>query len=244
MTDEQLNKARYHAACDIAHRWFAFFEGETESVASHSDIFADDVMLVHAGTHLLAQGKKAMAGWLSSLPVERSSHFIRRIEVIPQAGQTGNVLMDIGYQAVRRDGSVGGALTEYHTNVKFSPRHEATFSFIQKTPRLANPDTVFRDSFGENRVKSFNARFAWMLLTAATTRCGELLHPNADRETIQIVHALITRGDIADVEFAHFNALRLTSSLVIRTEANEWRLLLELNESAGRYATIRSAKLV
>lgn len=62
MNDICISQARKNAALDIAHRWFAFFEGKTESVTDHLDIFSNDVRLVHAGVHLLAEGKKICKG--------------------------------------------------------------------------------------------------------------------------------------------------------------------------------------
>ncbi|MFS2223216.1 hypothetical protein [Pantoea sp. B65] len=153
MTEQEITQARYHAACDIAHRWFAVFEGKTEEAGLHSALFSEDVMLVHAGAHLLAKGKAEMTRWLHDLPYERSAHFIRRIDVIPLPDEQAEVNMDISYQVPGQEALVGGALSEYRTTVKFDREHHAVFTFLQKTLRMPNPDKVFREAFAENRLR-------------------------------------------------------------------------------------------
>lgn len=243
MTEEQIQQARYHAARDIAHRWFAFFEGETEEVTDHIDIFSGEVMLVHGGTHLLAKGKTAMSHWLRHLPHEKGSHFIRRIQVIQQTEHEADVNMDIGYQAVRADGEVGGALSEYRTTVSFDDNHNAVFTFLQKTPRHPNPDNVFRDSFAENRLHSFIARLSQVLLLSSDEGIKAILHDATDRVTGCELFSLLKNLKATHIHVEDMDIDGLACSLAISAQERIWTLNLVLTEKAGRYLTIRHAAL-
>lgn len=237
MTEEQLNAARYHAACDIAHRWFAFFEGDTEELHQHSEIFAEDVMLVHAGTHLLAKGKAEMIQWLSSLPYEKGSHFIRSIDVIPARGNEAEVNMQISYQMLDEYKRVGGALSEYRAKVRFDEKSNALFTFIQKTPRFANPDKVFRDSFTANRLHSFIARFSQLMLSDSKS-IPRLLSENTDVETAGIIEKLKRGPQVIKVKLLSFDYDQLSCNFLITLNDKQQALDLSLKESPGRYMTI------
>jgi hypothetical protein len=242
MTEQEITQARYHAACDAAHRWFAFFEGKTEDAGLHSTLFSEDVMLVHAGTHLLAKGKTEMTRWLRDLPYERGAHFIRRIDVIPLADNRADVNMDISYQVLGQEGQVGGALSEYRTTVKFDSEHNAIFTFLQKTPRMPNPDKVFRDAFAENRLRSFMARFFQLMLTAPA-HIRSLFAGHADADSVREVMALLQKTDPDDIQLLLSDTRALSFSLQISSNERRCVLSLLLDEAPGRYMTIRHTSL-
>ncbi|RYJ12491.1 MULTISPECIES: hypothetical protein [Rahnella] len=241
MTEEQIWKARYYSACDIAHRWFAFFEGQTEEVSRHLDIFTPYVRLVHAGTHLLAEGKDGMDSWLKSLPYEKGSHFIRRFEFIPGQENEATVNMDIGYQRVESDLTVGGALSEYRTTLLFGEGEDAFFTFMQKTPVYQNPGKVFRESFSENRVHSFIARFFQLMLTARSGAVSTIVSGNADENTRQNLPAFLRSADPDGISIEETDILAMKSTLLLPVDGTERRLSLELAEEGGRYLVIRHA---
>ncbi len=241
MTEEQIWKARYYSACDIAHRWFAFFEGQTEEVSRHLDIFTPYVRLVHAGTHLLAEGKDGMDSWLKSLPYEKGSHFIRRFEFIPGQENEATVNMDIGYQRVESDLTVGGALSEYRTTLLFGEGEDAFFTFMQKTPVYQNPDKVFRESFSENRVHSFIARFFQLMLSARSGAVSTIVSGKADENTRQNLPAFLRSADPDGISIEETDILAMKSTLLLPVDGIERRLCLELAEEGGRYLVIRHA---
>ena len=240
MTEREITQARYHAACDIAHRWFAFFEGETEAAVLHSDLFSEDVMRVHAGTHLLAQGKAEMTRWLNDLPYERGAHFIRRIDVIPLPDDQAEVNMEISYQVLGQKGQVGGAMSEYRTMVKFDREHNAVFTFLQKTPRMPNPDKVFWDAFAENRLRSFIGRFFQLMLTSPE-HIRSLFACNAD--SVRDVVTLLEETSPGDIQLLTSDTRALSLSLQVSSTDRRYVLSLLLDEAPGRYMTIRHTKL-
>jgi len=243
MTKEQIQQIRYHAVCDIAHRWFAFFEGETEDLSRHADIFSEDVLLVHGGTHLLAKGKVAMMHWLSQLPPEKGSHIIRRIELGKQTPHQAEVNMDIGYQAVRDDGKIGGALSEYQTTVSFDKEHNAVFNFLQKTPLYPNPDTVFRDSFAENRLKSFIARLSYSILRYSAEGKETFLQEALSSVKGHKLYPLLKNMAVSHVYADKMDSDNLSCTLRLLVQDTPYKLNLRLNDSAGRWLTIRYATL-
>lgn len=243
MTNEQRQYIRYHAVCDIAHRWFAFFEGETEDISRHIDIFSEDVLLVHGGTHLLAQGKAAMADWLSLLPPEKGSHVIRRIELGKETDREAEVIMDIGYQVVREDGKVGGALSEYKANVSFDKDNNAVFTFLQKTPLYPNPDTTFRDSFAENRLKSFIARLSYAVLRYSAEGNEALLQEALDGVKGNSLYPSLKNSCVSHIHIEKMDTNNLSCILSLSDQGISRKLSLELNESPGRWLTIRHATL-
>lgn len=243
MTNEQIQQIRYHAVCDIAYRWFAFFEGKTEDLSRHIDIFSEDVLLVHGGTHLLARGKAAMKHWLSQLPPEKGSHVIRRIELGKQTDHEAAVIMDIGYQAVREDGKVGGALSEYQTTVSFDKDHNAVFTFLQKTPLYPNPDTTFRDSFAENRLKSFIARLSYSVLRFSVEGNETFLQGALDEIKGNSLYPLLKNSRISHIHTENMDADNLSCTLSLSDHGNLSKLSLVLNESSGRWLTIRHVTL-
>lgn len=243
MTNEQIQQIRYHAVCDIAHRWFAFFEGETEDLSRHIAIFSEDVLLVHGGTHLLARGKAAMARWLSQLPPEKGSHVIRRIELGKQTDHEAEVIMDIGYQAVREDGKVGGALSGYQTTVSFDKGHNAVFTFLQKTPLYPNPDTTFRDSFAENRLKSFIARLSYSVLRFSVEGNEAFLQGALDEIKGNSLYPLLKNSRISHIHTESMDTDNLSCTLSLSDHGILRKLDLVLNESPGRWLTIRHVTL-
>lgn len=242
MTDEQIIKAQYHAACDIAYRWFAFFEGETEALDQHCALFSEDVILTHAGTHLLAQGKEEIKQWLRNLPYEKGSHFIRNIDVINRADNQADVNMNISYQRIDANQEVGGALSEYRTRVKFDERHNATFTFIQKTPRFPNPDPVFHDSFAVNRLRSFIARFS-QLIISDPKGIAELVSAEADQQTTAMIKTLKWDEEIGILKLLSFDPKQSICEFLISSNGMQNTLALTLIESAGRYMTILRATI-
>ncbi|HBR1526345.1 TPA: hypothetical protein L9L74_005005 [Klebsiella pneumoniae] len=242
MTEEQIQKIRYYAACDIAHRWFAFFEGKTEEIKQHLDLFSKDIMLVHGGTHLLASGKEAMSHWLHNLPSEKGSHFIREIRIC-QNRDEAEMDMDIGYQAVRPDGKVGGALSEYRTTVSFDKQHNATFRWIQKTPLMPNPDKIFRDSFAENRIRSFIARFAQVTLLSSFPEQKALLGDVVDATSGVRLSSELKKMKVMDIHVESMDTMTHSCSLLLaeRSSSVRRRLDLVLADGDGRYTAIKTA---
>lgn len=241
MTEEQIWQARYYSACDIAHRWFAFFEGRTEEIISHLDIFSPDVRLVHAGAHLLARGKDGMERWLKSLPSGRSSHFIRRFEFIPGQGNEATFNMDIGYQEAGTDLTVGGALSEYQTMMLFGEGENAVFTFLQKTPVYQNPDKVFRESFSENRVHSFIARFFQLMLTERSGDISTLVSRKANINTRQNLPLFLGGTNPSAMSIVETDIMAMKFTLLFVIDGTERKIRLELAEEAGRYLVIRHA---
>lgn len=242
MTEEQINTVRYYAACDIAHRWFAFFEGITEEIHEHSDIFTEDVQLVHAGTHLLAKGKADIIQWLRSLPHEKGSHFIRSINMTPVGDNEADVDMDISYQMVDAERGVGGALSEYKTRMRFDRKNNAQFSFIQKTPRFANPDKFFRESFAINRLYSFIARFS-QLLTTSPDSLTELLNKETDTLSLRVLETFQKGIESNSIKLLSYNLEQLKCNFMIHSSGMHQTLELTLQEAPGRYMTIIHATI-
>lgn len=243
MTNEQRQQIRDHAVRDIAHRWFAFFEDETEDISRHIDIFSEDVLLVHGGTHLLAKGKTAMEHWLSQLPPEQGSHVIRHIELGKQTDHEAEVIMNIGYQAVREDGKVGGALSEYKTTVSFDTGNNAVFTFLQKTPLHPNPDTTFRDSFAENRLKSVIARLSYAVLHYSAEGNEVFLQEALDGVNGNSLYPLLKNSRVSHIHTEKMDTDNLSCTLWLSDQSTIRKLNLVLNDSPGRWLTIRHATL-
>ncbi|ARU95355.1 hypothetical protein [Tatumella citrea] len=243
MSRTAKTEARYHSACDIAHRWFAYFEGETEDVISHSSIFSEDIMLVHAGTHLLAKGKSEIIQWLNNLPYEKGSHFIRHIDVKPLENDQAEVNMDISYQAIGKDGTVGGALSKYQTLVTYDNENNAVFTFIQKTPLMPNPDKVFHDSFADNRLRSFiNHLFYLMLTPNADIR--SLFSSAPESYSLNRVLSLPESSNISDILLISSDPESLSFLIQFSLSTTIYELSLSLNEAPGRYISIKHAELL
>ncbi|WP_251977544.1 hypothetical protein [Salinicola avicenniae] len=232
-----MNVMREHAIRDIAHRWFAFFEGETESVEDHLAMFTPDVSLVHAGTHRLADDRKALGQWLRQVPAERDSHVItdwcwQRLDA-----NRATMEMAVSYQVLQADDSVGGAVIHYRTEIAFDEHHEAAFRFLQKTPVAPNPDRQFRDSFAANRLAAALARLGFLASRGEHERIGrELLDRNAMDDWAQLTSTL-PAASLAEARITHLDSEALTLDLVL--PAAEVRLLrLSFAERAGRYPSL------
>lgn len=233
-----MNDARTHAIRDIAHRWFAFFEGETESIAQHLSLFAPDVQLVHAGVRRLAEGRPAMARWLEQAPGDQDSHFIRDLTWQPLSKDSARMEMEIAYQVVQYDGSLGGAMIRYQTEVVFDAHGEAAFRFLQKTPVTPNPDRVFKDSFADNRLGAGMARLRFL---SARHRPGqverELLDDGA-REAWQLLRSTVSLEDLAAARVIGQDDTSLTVAISLPSRPAR-RLALAFAERAGRYPVIQ-----
>lgn len=235
-----MHDARPHAIRDIAHRWFAFFEGETESIDQHLALFTPDVKLVHAGRHLLAQGKPAMGQWLAQAPGDQDSHFIRHLSWQPLADDDGaRVEMEIAYQVVQPDGTIGGAMIRYETEVAFDDVDgEASFRFLQKTPVTPNPDRDFKDSFADNRLGAGLARLRFLSTQHRPERIEtELLDAEA-REAWQALRSTVSLDELADARLITQDDAALSLTLELDSVA-ERRLALTFVERPGRYPRIQ-----
>ncbi|TCK04218.1 hypothetical protein [Marinobacterium mangrovicola] len=235
-----MNDSRYYAIRDIAHRWFAFFEGQTESLEEHLQLFAPDVRLIHAGQHLLAEGQSAMADWLKQVPPATDSHFINALHWQPTSDNRARVEMEIGYQVMQNGELVGGAVIEYQTEVMFTKSGEAAFSFLQKTPVSQNPDREFKDSFAANRLGATAARIDFLFATGQADQIAdELMEPGADEQW----HQLIAQQEAEGLRSARTGEQDETAlSLTLKLSGTQ-SLSLLLTEQAGRYLKVRAIEL-
>jgi len=238
MNNETINTARYYAASDIAHRWFAFFEGKTEKIDDHLAIFADDIVLSHAGTHRLAEGKESIKNWLTSLPYEVGSHAILTKKFIPLENNLAQLNMDISYQYMSPYGEIGGALSKYQTKIRFDEQNNGTFVFIQKTPILPNPNKVFRDTFIENRIMSFVYYFQRMLI--ADLENIRTLLPSSLNQNIANMLYLFDTIKAENVHFLDKNEQELSCRFNIKTDNQHYQFKLKLEDILGRYLKIES----
>ena len=168
-------KIREHAARDIAHRWFAYFEGEDKIVDRQLEILSDDIKILHASSYLLADGKESAAIWAANIPEEIDSHFIKDFSYIPLGEDIAEVKMKIAYQVIQPDHRIGGAIIHYQTLVTFDENNSALFKFVNKTPVEPNPNKVFADSYQENRIYSLIYRWIYLLETFNSKGIKELL---------------------------------------------------------------------
>ncbi|KFZ37249.1 hypothetical protein HR45_11260 [Shewanella mangrovi] len=145
-----INSARRFAAQEIAHRWFAYFEGVTEPLTDHLDLFTEDVRLIHARRTLLADGKAQLAAWLKQVPAETSSHLIHEFALQSLDNSSALLTMQVAYQALAHDQLIG-AIIDYQAKVVFASDDSAQFALIQKSPIAANPALCFKLSFAEHR---------------------------------------------------------------------------------------------
>lgn len=168
-------KIREHAAREIAHRWFAYFEGENKTVNSQLEILSDDIKILHASSYLLANGKDSATKWLANIPEEVNSHFIKEFIYNPLTEDLSEVKMKVAYQVNQADNQIGGAIIHYQTLVTFKKDNSALFKFINKTPVGHNPIKVFNDSYLENRIYSFIYRWIYLRETFNPEGNKELL---------------------------------------------------------------------
>ncbi|SEG67522.1 hypothetical protein [Marinobacterium lutimaris] len=235
-----MNDSRYYAIRDIAHRWFAFFEGQTESLEEHLQLFTPDVRLVHAGQHLLAEGQSAMADWLKQVPPATDSHFINALHWQPTSDNRARVEMEIGYQVMQNGELVGGAVIEYQTEVVFTESGEAAFSFLQKTPVRQNPDREFKDSFAANRLGASAARIDFLLTTCQADQIAvELMEPDAGVQWQQLI---AQRGAETLTSARTGEQDETALSLTLKLSGTQ-SLSLLLTEQAGRYLKVRAIEL-
>ncbi len=168
-------KIREHAARDIAHRWFAYFEGENKDINKQLEILSDDIKILHASSHLLADGKDSAAEWVANIPEEVDSHFIKEFIYNPLSEDLAEVRMKVAYQVIQAGNQIGGAIIHYQTLVTFTEDNSALFTFINKTPAEHNPNKVFADSYQENRVHSFVYRWVYLRENLNLEEIKELL---------------------------------------------------------------------
>lgn len=232
-----MNVMHEHAIRDIAHRWFAFFEGKTEDIDHHLALFTPDVRLVHAGTHLLADGRDALGQWLRQVPEEQDSHVITDLGWQMLDANSAKVEMAVSYQVLQADGQVGGAVIHYRTEVVFNEQCEAAFRYLQKSPVAPNPDRRFRDSFAANRLGATFARLGFLASRGEHGRIRlELLHPNAMSDWTQLI-SISPLESIAEARVTHLDAQALRLDLIL--PGDEVRLLrLSFTERAGRYPAL------
>lgn len=233
-----MNIARDYAARALAHRWFAFFEGTTEPLATHLDMFAEDIRLVHAGRTLLAQGKQQLASWFKSVPPEVSSHIIEQFALTPWAADEMHLNMQVAYHAVAGE-RLTGALIDYQCIIRFDANNAAQFSVIQKTPVAANPAQRFVPSFAANRQQALLAellyqlhsgQFDWQAVTDDSAVVNALT---------QLVSTL-TQRDIARID-GHISDQQLQLQL---SDTTAPLCCLALVEEVGRYPQITKVTLV
>ncbi|TVX75710.1 hypothetical protein FQP34_27200 [Peribacillus simplex] len=168
-------KIREHAARDIAHRWFAYFEGKNKTVNRQLEILSDDIKILHASSYLLADGRDSAAEWVANIPEEVDSHFIKEFIYNPLSEDLAEVRMKVAYQVIQADNQIGGAIIHYQTLVTFTEDNLALFKFINKTPAEHNPNKVFADSYQENRIHSLIYRWIYLRETFNPEGIKELL---------------------------------------------------------------------
>ncbi|MFC0338911.1 hypothetical protein SAMN05421848_0432 [Kushneria avicenniae] len=235
MEERALNLMREHAIRDIAHRWFAFFEGETEPVEQHLALFTPEVRLVHAGTHLLAAGRDRLGQWLQQVPNEQDAHFIHALKWQMLDADSAEVAMEIDYRVAQSDGSLGGAIIEYRAEVVFDADGNAVFRCLQKTPVAPNPAREYRDSFADNRLRAAVARLGFLAACGTTDRIGqELLGRNAMSDWTKLTPTL-PLALLAEARITRFDGDALTLEL----SADEMQpLRLSFAERTGRYPSL------
>lgn len=244
MSQELQKVARFNAAKDISHRWFAFMDGQTESLESHLDMFSDDVRLVHAGIHLLAYDKASMARWLKTLSGETGAHFIREFDVVRFDSDTAELAMRLSYQRLEPNGEVGGALTDYKAQVKFASDQTAVFTFLQKTPQFANPDRDFKDSFPENRVHSFVCHLFCLLMSSGADALRLLLNNAEAGGSIDRVIMEARLADLCRLQVSQVDIPTLSFILMMPMPTHAKHFFFKLVETGGRYLRIHSVQLL
>jgi len=175
MDTTSREKIREHAARDIAHRWFAYFEGENKTVNRQLEILSEDIKILHASSYLLADNRDAAAEWLAHIPEDIDSHFIKEFIYNPISEDLAEVRMKVEYQVIQADKRIGGAIIHYQTLVTFTEENSALFKYINKTPVEYNPNKVFADSYQENRIYSLIYRWIYLLETFNAEGIKELL---------------------------------------------------------------------
>lgn len=186
-----MNSAQFYSAKDIAHRWFAYFEGETETLDTHLALFSDNIRLVHAGSHVLANNLPSLKAWLKSVPDEISAHFIDTFQFESLDQYSAKITMSVRYQALDHNQRLIGAVIDYQTEVEFDQYNNARFRFIQKTPIHPNPDQRFTPSFNLNRIESLRAHLLYLHhQTRQTTSLESTVNLKAQEPFSQALNAL------------------------------------------------------
>ena len=192
-----MNSAQYYSAKDIAHRWFAYFEGTTEPLDDHLAMFSDNIRLVHAGTHVLVNNLPSLKAWLKSVPEEVSAHFIDSFQFEPLDQHSAKVSMSVRYQAVDHPQRLIGAVIDYQTEVEFDQYNNARFRFIQKTPIQPNPDSHFSPSFELNRIESLRSHLLYCFHQNQTHQGLESSTPLANRSSIATLVTTLSSTQLA-----------------------------------------------
>lgn len=247
MNDEATAQLKEHSVRTIAHRWFAFFEGDVNDMESHLKIFEKDIKLIHAGRYLLADGLDSIKLWLENLPQETGSHFIKSLDLRHLDDKTAEATMKIAYQTVNPDETLSGAIIEYKVIVVFNDNNEATFKIIQKTPIHPNPSTIYKDSFKDNRLKSFVNRLLFLIKTSQYQDIYEMcLDETVWREWNTYAYETLKNNLTISVD--EMNTENLTVGITVRgangdlAEVN--KVNISLHDTAESYLKISALETV
>ncbi|MEY8757827.1 hypothetical protein AB9M93_25615 [Peribacillus frigoritolerans] len=247
MNDEVTAQIKEHAVRTIAHRWFAFFEGDVNDMESHLMIFEKDIKLIHAGRYLLADGLDSIKLWLENLPQETGSHFIKSLDLKHLDEKTAEGTMKIAYQIVNSDETLSGAIIEYKVIVVFDNNNEATFRIIQKTPMHPNPSTTYKDSFKDNRLKAFVNRLLFLVKGFQYQNIYELcLDESIWKEWNTFAYKTLKNNLTISVD--EMNTVNLTVGLTVRGTngdlTEEKKINISLQDTAESYLKISALETV
>jgi len=247
MNDEARAQLKEYSVRTIAHRWFAYFEGDVNDMESHLKIFEKDIKLIHAGKYLLADGLASIKFWLENLPQEKGSHFIKSLDLRHLDDKTAEATMKIAYQIVNPDETLSGAIIEYKVIVVFNDNNEATFKIIQKTPIHPNPSTIYKDSFNDNRLKSFVNRLLFLIKTSQYKDIYEMcLDETIWREWNAFTFKSLNNHLTISVD--ELNTENLTVGLTVRATngdvAEVNKVNLSLHDTAESYLKISALEIV
>lgn len=235
MKDDLIIQLRTHSARDLIYRWFAYFEGETESLSTHLDMFTKDVRLIHGGFHLLAAGRESMVQWFANLPDHTSSHFVKSIEIVPMVGSLYEINLMVAFQKISEDFLTSGSVISYKIYAVFDGQNQAQFRHIHKAPIFSNPENKFRDSFSENRMLSFLEHFQYLLLSRRGIELYRLLNSNSSHASLGTLLKEVGEvkpGDII-INEAHPESGKVVLSFRISDYTKNAEL--KLVEDGGRY---------
>lgn len=230
-------KIREHAAREIAHRWFAYFEGENKTVNRQLEILSNDIKILHASSYLLADGRDSAAEWLANIPEELDSHFIKEFIYNPLSEDLAEVRMKVAYQVVQSDKQIGGAIIDYQTLVTFNEDNSALFKFINKTPAEHNPNKVFADSYQENRIYSLIYRWIYLRETFNTEGIKEFLVKDgqpfifSEKKEVKKVEELTNINEqlSAQTQYGYYEIQSINTETLIDNQA-----LVEINGTWNR----------
>ncbi|MDV6252591.1 hypothetical protein [Vibrio sp. EA2] len=231
-----MTQAHLFAAKDIACRWFAYFEGRTEPLEQHLDMFTNNICLVHAGKHLLANNRSNLKTWFKTVPSETSSHFIEEYQFNMLSQDKAELKMKVAYQSLGENGALAGALIDYQTEIEFDTDNKARFCFIQKTPVTPNPANVFSPSFRLNRIESLHSRLLYLQRLNTSSLYAELFDNEQTQQ--QVVSKLCTLSPL-DLGRISFNYDDETSVDTEQSADQQPPIKLIVTEREKRYLTIR-----